>query len=108
VTTTATNKQVNIDKYHQLRITIIDPNWRCHNWLLQCNTTFGALAESIANKAKNVTDKERMLFWYKGKLAQCEDTPRSLQMANGDVVMLNIVEAKETMPPPPPPKTTKK
>lgn len=75
----------------EIRIVIIDENWSQYCYRIKLNTQFGKLINRFCQQVRK-TDNNSVLFWYHGKLVEDEDTPKSLKIKDGEVILAHYIK----------------
>lgn len=76
---------------NELRIIIIDENWSQYCYRIKMNTPFGKLITRFCAQVKRA-DQSSILFWYHGRLVEDEDTPKTLNVKDGEVILAHYIK----------------
>lgn len=75
----------------ELRIIIIDENWSQYCYRIKINTPFGKLINRFCQQVRKI-DHKSVLFWYHGRLVEDEDTPKTLNIKDGEVILAHYIK----------------
>ena len=75
----------------ELRIIIIDENWSQYCYRIKINTPFGKLINRFCQQVRKI-DHKSVLFWYHGRLVEDDDTPKTLNIKDGEVILAHYIE----------------
>lgn len=76
---------------NELRIIIIDENWSQYCYRIKMNTPFGKLITRFCAQVKRA-DQSSILFWYHGRLVEDDDTPKTLNVKDGEVILAHYIK----------------
>lgn len=75
----------------ELRIIIIDENWSQYCYRIKSNTPFGKLINRFCQQVRKA-DNKSVLFWYHGRLVEDEDTPKTLNIKDNEVILAHYIK----------------
>lgn len=75
----------------EIRIVIIDENWSQYCYRIKINTPFGKLINRFCQQVRK-TDHDSVLFWYHGRLVEDDDTPKTLNIKDGEVILAHYIK----------------
>lgn len=75
----------------ELRIIIIDENWSQYCYRIKINTPFGKLINRFCQQVRKI-DHKSVLFWYHGRLVEDDDTPKTLNIKDGEVILAHYIK----------------
>ena len=90
VATAAVTSGVKVENT-ELRIIIIDENWSQYCYRIKINTPFGKLINRFCQQVRKI-DHKSVLFWYHGRLVEDEDTPKTLNIKDGEVILAHYIK----------------
>ncbi|KAH7640197.1 hypothetical protein HUG17_10677 [Dermatophagoides farinae] len=75
----------------ELRIIIIDENWSQYCYRIKINTPFGKLINRFCQQVRKA-DNKSVLFWYHGRCVEDDDTPRTLNIKDNEVILAHYIK----------------
>lgn len=86
-----TGSQAAAEMNSELRIIIIDENWSQYCYRIKINTPFGKLINRFCQQVRKA-DNKSVLFWYHGRCVEDDDTPRTLNIKDNEVILAHYIK----------------